>query len=1316
MKNFTIIKRALYWAQYSVKGWGAALPLLFALLAWQPATAQCDLACNGGNPNFPLSIPVNGACMVMLTSEDVLEEPGLCPGDKVLTIRDTMNNIIVSDTNYVAFDPQPYEGQVLSVNVTHVATGVFCNSFIQTVDNRPPIINCSTDTLSCIMDISVAAIGLPDVSDNCTNSADISLQHTDFYTSYDCDEPYAARLERTWTATDESGNSSSCVQLIYLARPDLAEVVFPADTVLRCDSVNLSLSSTGQPQLFGEIIGNSSACGLSVIYNDDTLTLCGSIEYQVQRSWTVMDACSGDMATDVQFITVVDTVAPLIQCPDPITVPTNTSACHATVTLPTPDVVDNCDPEASFYVSTTFGAVGVGPHGFVPTGTHTLQYTAVDLCGNTRTCTTTLTVVDEEIPTAVCNSVAIVSITNGGLGRAFATTFNEGSNDNCTQQLYYKARRMATGGCGGANGDDSSLPGYQEWFDDEVFFCCEELDEDIQVVLRVYEINPGAGPVDPTREIPGGDLFGTYAECMVNVQVQDKLAPDVGCPQNFVINCTDDYSDLSIFGDAVALDNCSAELSLEESVQIGECSTGIITRTFTAVDPSGNVGGCVQTIEVVNPNPFSEDNITWPANYTTTVCGAAVEPNQLPAGFGQPVLNGVTCASIGTNYSEEFFDVAFPACYKIIRDWTIIDWCQYDPEVPNSPGRFTSRQVIKVEDHSAPVMSCPSDRTVAIGADCDSAYVNLPLVSADDCSTNIFISNNSPHADAAGANGSGNYPIGTTTFKYYASDRCGNVASCTVRVTVEDQTPPQPVCIVGLSINLAMQNGEPVASIDAAAFDGNTRDNCTVPQDLKLFIRVAGSGPSDLRPSTTQLSFSCEDVGAQMIEFWAEDEAGNSDRCLTVLSVQDNGNLCPQTASGLIAGEISTEGGQYVEGVMVEVMNDPMLAYTANNGFFELLGLTYGNSYTLRPERDGDYLNGVSTLDLILISRHILGVMPLNTPYKMIAADVNRSNTISTLDLIALRKMILGMETEFPNGNTSWRFVDANHLFLNPNNPFATPFPEVVNINEFNQDHTDANFVAIKIGDVDLSASPNDFDDIDDRNAQGSLTLNVPDVSVKEGQTFTLPFTASGMDEVLGYQFTLRFSTEYLEYEDMSMGSLPSLDEGNFNVLKTRDGWLTTSWNVMDRKPSAELIELFAITFRARRDIASLEELLEITGVPTAHEAYGPNGEPMAVALNLGQAITSTGAVRVAGYELYQNQPNPFSDRTLIGFKLPMAGEARITVFDMSGKLLFTQEQYYDAGAHEIVIKSSDLAASGLLYYQLRTANYAATRKMILMQ
>ena len=91
---------------------------------------------------------------------------------------------------------------------------------------------------------------------------------------------------------------------------------------------------------------------------------------------------------------------------------------------------------------------------------------------------------------------------------------------------------------------------------------------------------------------------------------------------------------------------------------------------------------------------------------------------------------------------------------------------------------------------------------------------------------------------------------------------------------------------------------------------------------------------------------------------------------------------------------------------------------------------------------------------------------------------------------------------------------------------------------------------------------------------------------------------------------------------------------------------------------------------------------------------------------------TSTEGV---GFELYQNEPNPFEDKTVIGFQLPAAA-ATLTVYDAAGRVLFTQQGDYAKGYNAMVLDRSLLKTAGVMYYTLETATTSATKKMIQMK
>ena len=83
------------------------------------------------------------------------------------------------------------------------------------------------------------------------------------------------------------------------------------------------------------------------------------------------------------------------------------------------------------------------------------------------------------------------------------------------------------------------------------------------------------------------------------------------------------------------------------------------------------------------------------------------------------------------------------------------------------------------------------------------------------------------------------------------------------------------------------------------------------------------------------------------------------------------------------------------------------------------------------------------------------------------------------------------------------------------------------------------------------------------------------------------------------------------------------------------------------------------------------------------------------------------------GISLFQNQPNPFTAETEIGFYLPMEMEAELIIYDVSGRVLKQVEGDYSKGFHTVDIQASDLNTTGLIFYQLNTAIGSLTKRMI---
>ena len=340
-----------------------------------------------------------------------------------------------------------------------------------------------------------------------------------------------------------------------------------------------------------------------------------------------------------------------------------------------------------------------------------------------------------------------------------------------------------------------------------------------------------------------------------------------------------------------------------------------------------------------------------------------------------------------------------------------------------------------------------------------------------------------------------------------------------------------------------------------------------------------------------------------------------------------------------------------------------------------------------------------------MIQKHILGQKALSSPYKIIAADIDNSESVSAVDLVHLRKLILGLIEEYPNGQESWRFVDKAYGFQNPADPF--PYKEHVsfegnNSNMFNQD-----FIGVKIGDVNNSAATSSLQATQVRNGD-VLKLSVSEMEFVENDIVSLEFKASEFHDIIGYQFTLEFDRSSLDFVGMEPGVIAN-SESNFGFHRLEEGLVTTSWNEVALQNVSVKDVLFTLNFRAKRSENTVNTV-KINSLATKAEAYTGNYNTMDVSLEF---RTKDGIIEGNTFELYQNVPNPFSNITRINFSLPEETAVELSIFDVTGKLIHRQSGTFIKGFNTIVLDKFDLNSTGVMYYQIKTNSHNATMKMI---
>ncbi|MCB0610613.1 MAG: T9SS type A sorting domain-containing protein, partial [Lewinella sp.] len=517
-------------------------------------------------------------------------------------------------------------------------------------------------------------------------------------------------------------------------------------------------------------------------------------------------------------------------------------------------------------------------------GVNIVTLTVTDINGNAETCTSSVTIADDDNPCctppqAFCQDVT-VQLNASGNGSLSANEVDDGSTADC---------------------------GLQSLGIDITVFDCSDVDSPSAVTLTVTDVN------------------GNASTCTATVKVEDNLPPVLVC-QDVTIQLNSDG--FKVFNTATLMDsqsdNCGGVLLSTGNLILNCANVGSFQATLTAEDSHENSTSCTQTVTV-------EDKVAPVAQCQDITVqldeegNAAIGPDDVDngssdaCGVQSTVLSGqsFSCADVGSNTVT----------------LTVTD-------VNNNTSTCTA--TVTVEDNIAPLLNC-SDRTVSIenlhGVESVPVY-QLYQGGADNCDGAFF-----PPFEFVEF-GCGD--VGTTqnlVFSY--TDASGNTGACTSVVTIVDNTRPAVSC-KNINVSLDENGQAQIAanqvifsafdacgiqsrSVSQTDFDcddigpnvvqvtvtdnhGNSRScNATVTvkdaiaptavcRDATVQLDPAGQailtgddldngsfdecgGIQSTVPS--QQSFSCGDVGANTVTLTVTDVNNNASTCTATVTVED---------------------------------------------------------------------------------------------------------------------------------------------------------------------------------------------------------------------------------------------------------------------------------------------------------------------------------------------------------------------------------------------------------------------------------------------
>ncbi len=233
-------------------------------------------------------------------------------------------------------------------------------------------------------------------------------------------------------------------------------------------------------------------------------------------------------------------------------------------------------------------------------------------------------------------------------------------------------------------------------------------------------------------------------------------------------------------------------------------------------------------------------------------------------------------------------------------------------------------------------------------------------------------------------------------------------------------------------------------------------------------------------------------------------------------------------------------------------------------------------------------------------------------------------------------------------------------------------------------------------------------------------SFSAPSVAVDQGITsFSAEIKTTNFQLLTGLQFTISWDSTVLRYTGIGDFALDLTEEGNFGVTKTSSGILTFLW--YDPSVSgvslADSTVLFTIQFEIIGQ-SNTSSTISFGDNPTKREVVDVNAEVISADF-LDGAVTIMGATST-GYTSNPDQvkvngvfPNPFTSTTRIDFELEKATTTWLKIFDVQGKLIYSEQRYFDSGNHILNLGPHHFPGKGTYICQMSSTEFVVTQKLV---
>ncbi len=544
------------------------------------------------------------------------------------------------------------------------------------------------------------------------------------------------------------------------------------------------------------------------------------------------------------------------------------------------------------------------------------------------------------------------------------------------------------------------------------------------------------------------------------------------------------------------------------------------------------------------------------------------------------------------------------------------------------------------------------------------------------------------------------FPVGRHAFLIEVTDDCGNTATEQVYFDLFDCHVPDLVCSNGELYNLQAltevtdidNDGEidfAVALVEAADLGSCFQLECS--EGLRYSVNRVGEA-ADINRSSLYLK--CSDRYQAALEIYVWDEAYNPfslqpdgtlggpnwKKCEIWVFVQDPYLACPSCGDPTditIAGTIQTVNGVPLAEVAVQLVGKELSMLTTSAGQYQFR-VVAGEEYTVHASKSDDIRAGLSTIDLILLQRHIMGNPSITAPHRLLAADVNADGQLNVQDLLLLQAAILGQITAFPSHH-NWRFVPTAWNA-------ALPVSDAVPLGVVNSCINNVDMVGIKLGDLDQSYQPSAVVIGGNRGEAQAAVLAVEDQTFASGETVSMAINLADFSSYEGGQLAIQWDPAVLSYEGYTSAVLT---DRSFNTNELSEGLLW--FNYASTLTQQQLVRF---TFRAKQP-GVLKEVVQLCD-RCEWEAEVYSGQSLAAhPLHWVWQQTAVSLPNSASEQADRSWavPNPAKEHSTLYLRLAVSQKGTLSITDAKGRLFNTTHLELQPGENSVRLDIADWPA-----------------------